>query len=225
MDFVVGLLKTLAKFDSIWVIIDRFTKSAHLIPVQITYTTQKLAQIYIREIVHLHGTDSHSERMIQVPEDMLRACMIDFGGHWDQFLPLAKFAYSNSYHLSIDMAPFETLYGRRCRSPIGWFDAFEVRPWATDLLRESLDKVKGLVLLDENLEEPVAILDREVRKLRSKEIATVKVQWKNRPVKQATWETKSDIRNNYPQLFTESGTFSLVFLPCLLGDERLFNWY
>ena len=73
---------------------------------------------------------------------MLRACVIDFGGHWDQFLPLAEFAYNNSYHLSIEMAPFEALYGRRCRSPIGWFDAFEVRPWGTYLLRESLDKVK-----------------------------------------------------------------------------------
>ena len=73
---------------------------------------------------------------------MLRACVIDFGGHWDQFLALAEFAYNNSYHSSIEMAPFEALSGRRCRSPIGWFDAFEVRPWGTNLLRESLDKVK-----------------------------------------------------------------------------------
>ena len=57
-------------------------------------------------------------------------------------MQLAEFAYNNSYHSSIGMTPFEALYGRRCRSPIGWFDAFEVRPWGTDLLRESLDKVK-----------------------------------------------------------------------------------
>ena len=69
---------------------------------------------------------------------------------WDNFLPLAEFSYNNSYHSSIDMAPFEALYGRRCRSPIGWFDAFEVRPWGTDLLRESLDKVKSI---QENLLE------------------------------------------------------------------------
>ena len=87
-------------------------------------------------------TDGQSERTIQVLEDMLRACVIEFGGHWDKFLLLAKFSYNNSYHSSIDMALFEALYGRRCRSPIGWFDAFEVRPWGTDLLRESLDKVK-----------------------------------------------------------------------------------
>ena len=87
-------------------------------------------------------TDGQSERTIQVLEDMLRACVIEFGGHWDNFLPLPEFSYNNSYHSSIDMAPFEALYGRRCKSPIGWFDAFEVRPWGTDLLRESLDKVK-----------------------------------------------------------------------------------
>ena len=87
-------------------------------------------------------TDGQSERTIQVLEDMLRACVIEFGGHWDNFLPLAEFSYNNNYHSSIDMTPFEALYGRRCRSPIGWFDAFEVRPWGTDLLRESLDKVK-----------------------------------------------------------------------------------
>ena len=76
-------------------------------------------------------------------EDMLR-CVIEFGGHWDSFLPLAEFSYNNSYHSSNYMAPFEALYGRRCRSPIGWFDAFEVSPWGTDLLRESLDKVKSI---------------------------------------------------------------------------------
>ena len=74
-------------------------------------------------------TDCPSERTIQVLEDILRACVIKFGGHWDNILPTAEFSYNNSYHSSIDMAPFEALYGRRCRSPIGWFDAFEVRPW------------------------------------------------------------------------------------------------
>ena len=64
-------------------------------------------------------TDGQSERTIQVHEDMLRACVIDFGGQWDQFFPLAEFAYNNSYHSSIDMAPFEALYGKRCRSRIG----------------------------------------------------------------------------------------------------------
>ncbi|XP_060212072.1 uncharacterized protein LOC132639648 [Lycium barbarum] len=174
---------------------------------------------------------------------MIRACLIDFGSHWDQFLPLGEFSYNNSYYSSIDIASFEALYGRKCRSPIGWFDTFEVKPWGTVMLRESLDKVKMIqenllvaqsrqnkyaerydgdrsyiirwnsVQLDKNLsyeEELVAILDSEVCKLRSKEVVTVKVQWKNRPVEEATWETESDMRNKYPHLFTKSGTFSFV---------------
>ena len=97
---------------------------------------------------------------------MVRACVIEFGGHWDNFLPLAEFSYNNSYHSSIDMAPFEALYGRRCRSPIGWFDAFEVKPWGTDLLRESLDKVKFIqekLLAAQNRQKQYA--DRRVRDL------------------------------------------------------------
>ncbi|XP_069145670.1 uncharacterized protein [Solanum lycopersicum] len=100
----------------------------------------------------------------EVLEDMLRACVIDFGGQWDQFLPLAEFAYNNSYHSSIGMAPFEALYGTRCRSPIGWFDAFEVRPWGTDLLRESLDKVKLIqdrLLMAQSRQKSYA--DRKIR--------------------------------------------------------------
>ena len=95
---------------------------------------------------------------------MLRACVIEFGGHWDSFLPLSEFSYNNSYHSSIDMAPFEALYGRRCRSPICWFDALEVRPWDTDLLRDSLGKVKSIQekLLDAQKRQK-EYADRKVR--------------------------------------------------------------
>ncbi|WMV45459.1 hypothetical protein MTR67_038844 [Solanum verrucosum] len=61
--------------------------------------------------------NGQSERTIQMLEDMLRACVIDFGGHWYKFIPLCEFSYINSYHSSIDIAPFEALYGRGCRSP------------------------------------------------------------------------------------------------------------
>ena len=74
------------------------------------------------------------------------------------------------------------------------------------------------VLLDGNLsfeEEPVAILDREVRKLRSREIASIKVQWKNRPVEEATWEKEADMQERYRHLFTDSGTsFRPLFFSC-----------
>ncbi|GKA61427.1 putative reverse transcriptase domain-containing protein [Tanacetum coccineum] len=64
------------------------------------------------------GTNGHSERTIQTLEDMLRACMIDFGNGWDRHLPLVEFSYNNSYHMSIKAAPFEALYGRRCHFKI-----------------------------------------------------------------------------------------------------------
>ncbi|XP_049371090.1 uncharacterized protein LOC125836041 [Solanum verrucosum] len=79
------------------------------------------------------------------------------------------------------------------------------------------------VLLDQNLtfeEEPVTILDRQIQKLRSKEIASIKVQWKHRPVDEATWETESDMSSRYPQLFEHSG----VFYSFTIRDERLFKW-
>ena len=65
-------------------------------------------------------TDGQSERTIQTLEDMLRACIIDFGGSWNDYLPLAEFSYNNSYHSSLGMPPYEALYGRRCRTPICW---------------------------------------------------------------------------------------------------------
>ncbi|GJW76666.1 putative reverse transcriptase domain-containing protein [Tanacetum coccineum] len=65
-------------------------------------------------------TDGQSKRTIQTLEDMLRACVIDFGKGWVKHLPLAKFSYNNSYHASIKAAPYEALYGRKCRSPVCW---------------------------------------------------------------------------------------------------------
>ncbi|GJV21609.1 reverse transcriptase domain-containing protein [Tanacetum coccineum] len=64
--------------------------------------------------------DGQGERTIQTLEDMLRACVIDFGGSWDVHLPLADFSYNNNYHSSIRCAPFEALYGRKCRSLVLW---------------------------------------------------------------------------------------------------------
>ncbi|XP_070054368.1 uncharacterized protein [Nicotiana tomentosiformis] len=91
---------------------------------------------------NLSSTDGQSERIVQILEDMFRACMIDFGGKWDQFLPLAEFVYNNSYQYNIEMAPFEALYGRRCRSPIGWFKPSEARLYGTDLLKEYVGEGK-----------------------------------------------------------------------------------
>ena len=133
---------------------DRLTKSAHFLATSETASFDKLAQLYINEIISRHGvplsivcdrdprfvsnfwnslqtqlgtrvnlstayhpqTDGQSERTIQTLEDMLRACVLEYGGSWDSHLPLIEFAYNNSYHSSIGMPPYEMLYGRRCRT-------------------------------------------------------------------------------------------------------------
>ena len=65
-------------------------------------------------------TDGQSERLIQVLEDMLRGCVMEFTGSWDRYVLLMEFSYNNSYQESIGMAPYEALYGRRCRTPVCW---------------------------------------------------------------------------------------------------------
>ncbi|XP_070018243.1 uncharacterized protein [Nicotiana sylvestris] len=204
-------------------------------------------------------------------EDMLRACTLDFKGSWDDHLPLIEFAYNNSFHASIQMAPFEALYGRRCRSPIGWFEVGEAKFIGPDLVHQAMEKVKIIkdrlktaqsrqksysdvrrrdlefkeddwvayklelppemsmvhpvfhvymlrkvvgdpssivpvetIEVNEELsyeEVPVVILDRQVWKLRNKEIASVKVLWRNQQVEEATWEAEDVMKNKYPHLF------------------------
>ena len=69
--------------------------------------------------------NGQAERTIQTLEEMLRACVIDFKGSWDDHLPLIEFSYNNSYHSNIGMAPFEALCGERCRSPVDFFEVKE----------------------------------------------------------------------------------------------------
>ncbi|WMV08922.1 hypothetical protein MTR67_002307 [Solanum verrucosum] len=85
--------------------------------------------------------DGQVERTIKTLEDMLRACVIDFKGYWDDHLPLIGFDYNNSYHSSIGMAPFEALYGRMCRSPIGWFEVGAVALIESELVHEAIEEV------------------------------------------------------------------------------------
>ncbi|GKC75777.1 putative reverse transcriptase domain-containing protein [Tanacetum coccineum] len=86
-------------------------------------------------------TDGQSERTIQTLEDMLRACVIDFGGSWDRHLPLVEFSYNNSYHASIKAAPFEALYGRKCRSPVCWSEVGDSQLTGPELIRETTEKI------------------------------------------------------------------------------------
>ncbi|GJX55106.1 putative reverse transcriptase domain-containing protein [Tanacetum coccineum] len=94
-------------------------------------------------------TDGQSERTIQKLEDMLRACVIDFGSSWDRHLPLVKFSYNNSYHASIKAAPFEALYGQKCRSPVCWSEVGDSQLTGPKLVRETTEMIvspwKGVI--------------------------------------------------------------------------------
>ncbi|GJS19333.1 hypothetical protein Tco_0447965 [Tanacetum coccineum] len=179
MDFITKLPKTATRFDSIWVIVDHLTKSAHFLPMREMDSTEKLMRLYMKEIVARHGipvsiisdrdshftsrvwkslhkalgtqlnlstayhpqTDGQSERTIQTLEDMLRACVIDFGNGWDRHLPLVEFSYNNSYHTSIKAAPFEALYGRKCRSPVCWAEVGEAQLTGPNIIHETTEKI------------------------------------------------------------------------------------
>ena len=86
-------------------------------------------------------TDGQSKRVIQVLEDLLRDCILDLQGNWDDHLPLAEFAYNSSFQASIGMAPFEALYGRKCRSPICWNDVGERKLLGPKLVQLTVEKV------------------------------------------------------------------------------------
>ncbi|KAH0651615.1 hypothetical protein KY284_031527 [Solanum tuberosum] len=118
----------------------RMTKSSQLIPVK---SFQKRFSTIVKLSRAFHPqTDGQAEHTIQTLEDILRACLIDFKGNWDDHLPLIEFSYNNSYHTSIGMAPFEALYGRSCRSPIGWFEVGEIALIGPELVYEAIEKVR-----------------------------------------------------------------------------------
>ncbi|GJU38052.1 putative reverse transcriptase domain-containing protein [Tanacetum coccineum] len=220
-------------------------------------------------------TDGQSERTIQTLEDMLRACVIDFGKGWEKHLPLVEFSYNNSYHASIKAAPFEALYGRKCRSPVCWAEVGDVQLTGPEIIHETTEKIvqirqrlqaardrqrsyanirrkplefqvgdrvmlkvsprkggrssgvelrnvhntfhvsnlkkclsdESLVIpmkelrLDDKLnfvEEPVEIMDREVKQLKQSRIPIVKVRWNSKRGPEFTWNA----RNNSCQVST-----------------------
>nr|GEZ36591.1 putative reverse transcriptase domain-containing protein [Tanacetum cinerariifolium] len=216
-------------------------------------------------------TNGQSERTIQTLEDMLRACVIDFGNGWERHLSLVKFSYNNSHHASIKAAPFEALYGRKCRSPVCWAEVGDAQLTGPELIHEMTEKIvqikqriqaardrqksyadvrrkplefqvsdrvmlkvspwKGVVrfgkrgklnpgyigpfkkcLSDEPLaisldkvhiddklrfvEEPVEVMDREVKRLKQSRIPIVKVRWNSRRGPEFTWEREDQFRKN-----------------------------
>nr|GEW85426.1 putative reverse transcriptase domain-containing protein [Tanacetum cinerariifolium] len=148
MHFVSGLPKTPSGYDMIWVIVDRLTKSAHFLPMKKTDSMEKLISLQEALGTNLDmsttyhpQTDGQSKRTIQMLEDILRACMIDFGSSWDRHLPLVEFSYNNSYHTSIKAAPYEVLYERKCRSPVYWSKFGDSQLTGLELIRDTTEKI------------------------------------------------------------------------------------
>ena len=98
-------------------------------------------QLHFSTVFHPQ-TDGQSDRTIQTLEDMLRACVIEFKGSWDTHLALMEFSYNNSYQSSIGMAPFEALYGRKCRTLVCWHEVGERRLIGPELVQITLDKIQ-----------------------------------------------------------------------------------
>ncbi|GJY57583.1 putative reverse transcriptase domain-containing protein [Tanacetum coccineum] len=298
MDFITKLPKTVNGYDTIWVIVDRLTKSAHFLPMRETDPMEKLMKLYIKEVVTRHGvpvsiisdrdgrfmslfwkalhkalgtrlhmstayhpqTDGQSERTIQTLEDMLRACVLDFGKSWDRHLPLVEFSYNNSYHTSIKAAPFEALYGRKCRSPVCWAKVGDAQLYGPAIIHETTEKIvqiksriqaardrqksyanvrrkplefqvgdrvmlkvspwKGVCLSDESLvipleelhvddkiqfvEEPVEVVDREIKQMKRSRIPIIKVRWNSKRGPEFTGEREDQFKQKYPHLFTKN---------------------
>ena len=95
----------------------------------------------VRSSAYHPQTNGQIERVNQILEDMLRACVISAKGSWEKWLPLAKFSYNNSYQESIKMAPFEALYGQKCRTPLNWVEAGERRYYGIDFVQEAEEQV------------------------------------------------------------------------------------
>lgn len=89
-------------------------------------------------------TDGQTERVNQILEDMLRACALENQTSWDLMLPYAEFSYNNSHQSSLQMSPFEALYGRKCRTPLYWTESGEGQVLGPDILKEAEDQVKSI---------------------------------------------------------------------------------
>ncbi|GJR31568.1 putative reverse transcriptase domain-containing protein [Tanacetum coccineum] len=193
-------------------------------------------------------TDGQSERTIQTLEDMLWACVIDFGKRWDRHLPLVEFSYNNSYHASIKATPFESLYGWKCRSPICWSEVGDSQLTGPELIIERIghvayklelpEKLRGIhntfhvsnlkrCLADENLiipleeiqlddklhfiEEPVEIMDREVKQLKQSLFPSLKFVGTRGEVRSSRGNEKIKYNSHILYRTTQKETLSNTF--------------
>ncbi|GKA14293.1 putative reverse transcriptase domain-containing protein [Tanacetum coccineum] len=134
MDFITKLPKSSQGFDTIWVIMDRLTKSAHFLPIRENDPLDKLARLYLNRIVARHG----------IPVSII--CDRDgrfTSNFWKSFQKAlgTDISMSTAYHASIKAAPYEALYGRKCRSPVCWAEVGEAQLTASELIQETTEKI------------------------------------------------------------------------------------
>ncbi|GJS50547.1 putative reverse transcriptase domain-containing protein [Tanacetum coccineum] len=309
MDFVTKLPKTATDQDTIWVIVDRLTKSAHFLLIREDDSMEKLTRQYLKEVVSRHGvpvsiisdrdsrftshfwqslqkalgtrldmstdyhpqTDGQSERTIQTLEDMLRACILDFGKGWVKHLPLLtgpeiihettekivkiksriqvardrqksyadvrrkplEFQVGDKVMLKVSPWKGVIRFGKRGKLNPRYIGPFKIIAKVGTVayrleLPEKLSRVHSTfhisnlkkcladeplaipleeIQIDEKLyfiEEPVEIMDREVKHLKQSRIPIVKVCWNSRRGPEFTWEREDQMQKKYPHLFTNS---------------------
>ncbi|XP_071928105.1 uncharacterized protein [Coffea arabica] len=213
MDFVSGLPRTQKGHDAIWVIVDRLTKTAHFLPVNMKYPLEKLAKLYMDEVVRLHGVPVS---IVSDRDPRRKDLEFEIGDKvFLRITPLkGKIRAGKGKKLQPRyIGPFNVLQrigkvAYRLELPASLsriHDVFHVsllkkyHPDPTHILPPED------VELDESLtyeERPIQILDRKVKDLRTKQIPLVKVLWKHHEVEEATWELEKDVQEKYPDLFT-----------------------
>nr|GEV73235.1 putative reverse transcriptase domain-containing protein [Tanacetum cinerariifolium] len=151
MDFITKLPKTTKGYDTIWVIVDRLTKSVHFLPMRENDPMEKLMKLYMKEVVAQHGVpvsiiSDHDGRFTSLFWQALHKALgtrldMNFEKSWDRHLPLVEFSYNNRYHTSIKAAPFEALYGRKCRSPVCWAEVRDAQLTGPEIIHKTTEKI------------------------------------------------------------------------------------
>nr|GEY00278.1 hypothetical protein [Tanacetum cinerariifolium] len=160
-------------------------------------------------------TNGQSERTIKTLKDMLRACVMDFGGSWDTHLLLVDFSYNNSYHKSIKLKTARSRqksYADKRRKPLEFkelsciHDTFHVSNLKKCLAEPDVQVHLEKIEIDENMrfvKEPIEIVERDVKKLKRRRILLVKVRWNSQQGPEFTWECEDQFQRKYPHLFSK----------------------
>ncbi|GJU16979.1 putative reverse transcriptase domain-containing protein [Tanacetum coccineum] len=193
MDFVLGLLRTPSGYDLIWVIVDRLTKSAHFLPMRKTDSMEKLTQLYLKEIICRHGVPVSiiSDRDSRFASGFWRSLQKALG---------TDVNISTAYHPKTD--------GQSERTIQTLEDMLRACVIDFDTLIIPLEEIQ----LDDKLhfiEEPVEIMDREVKQLKQSRIPIVKVRWNSRRGPEFTWEREDYFKSKYPHLFSNKKKASM----------------